>query len=193
MALSPLATNTDLSDRGIDISDTSKVAALLDSASAEVRYAAGTPISQQTVTVTVPGVRERWLALPAQPVTAVSSVLLDGDAISDWVLSGGRLWRECGWLATWYEPCNVEVSLTGGLSEVPADIVDLVCSLVSHGLAHSAHEPEMGKVSESIDDYRVGYQYSGQAGVMELPEATRNRLAKRFGGGVSLHRSGWST
>lgn len=46
MALATLAVAADLSARGIPVTDTAGVAAFLASASAAVRDAAGTPISQ---------------------------------------------------------------------------------------------------------------------------------------------------
>lgn len=190
MAFNDLATVADLIDRGIDINPPGvDIAALLGAASDEVRDAAGVPISRATFTVTIPGVRDRWLKLPGQPVVAVEDVSIDGDEVTDWRLVGGDLWREAGWQPA-CTPTNVTGTVTGGLLIIPRDIVDLVCSLVGTGIAaaEDGYESKAGKAYESVDDYRVGYaQGAGQtAGIMELPEATRCRLRARFGGGAGM-------
>jgi hypothetical protein len=190
VALPDLATAADLTARGIDINPSGvDVNALLAAASAEVRSAAGVPISRTTWTMTIPGVCGEWLRLPGQPVVSVAAVAIDGNTVTDWKLVGGHLWRECGWQRT-HTPVNVTATVTGGLVEVPKDIVDLTCSLVGTGIAaaEDGYESKAGKAYESIDDYRVGYEQGpGQtAGIMELPEATRVRLRARFGGGAGL-------
>lgn len=189
--LPSLATPADLTARNIPINGDWDVNALLAAASAEVRSAAGVPVSRATFTATIPGVPDRWLVLPGQPVVFVEDVEIDGATVTDWKLVGGELWRGSGWQPA-CTPVNVTATITGGLVDVPEDIVDLVCSLV--GLAQAAaedgYESKIGKAYESVDDYRVGYeQGAGQtAGVMELPDATRRRLRARFGGGVSVAR-----
>lgn len=190
MALAALATPADLADRGIDINPPGvNVSALLAAASDEVRAAAGVPISRGTWTLTIPGVRREWLRLPGQPIVSVATVKIGDDEVTDWVLVGGDLWRVCGWQPT-HVPVNVTATVTGGLTTIPADIVDLVCSLAGAGIAAAAdgYASTAGKAYESIDDYRVGYvQGSARtAGVMELPQATRTRLRTRFGGGAGL-------
>jgi len=84
----------------------------------------------------------------------------------------------------------VTVSLTFGLAEVPADVIDLVCNLVAAGLAHAegGYESSVGKLSERIDDYSVQYAQGADAVVspMKLPERTRRMLARRFGGSAAM-------
>ena len=43
------------------------------------------------------GYDDDYVLLPQQPVRSVASVALNGVAITDWVLSGGMLWRARGW------------------------------------------------------------------------------------------------
>lgn len=187
MALAPLAVEADLSARGIDVTDAALVAVMLAEASASVREAAGAPISECDSVVVLSGVDERWLSLPGQPVTAVSSVLLDGAPVTNYRLRSGALWRACGWQSACGEPSEVTVTMTHGLAEVPADIVGLVASLAAAGInaAREGYEAKTGIVSESIDDYRVQYETgsAATAGIMELPERTRLSLRHRFGGG----------
>jgi len=190
VALADLATVADLTARNIDWQNSQvDVAALLAAASAEVRSAAGVPISRATWTTTIPGVKDRWLRLPGQPVVSVADVEIDGQEVTDYKLVGGEVWREYGWQPT-CTPSNVTVTITCGLVIVGADIVDLVCSLVGMGIAaaEEGYESKTGKTYESVDDYRVGYEQGSlrTAGVMELPEATRIRLRSRFGGGAGM-------
>src|SRR5690606_10556728 len=132
--------------------------ALLASASAAIRDAAGVPISRTTATITLATPAGRRLDLPP-PVQSVDSVAIDGGPVTDWSLVDNSLWRVRPWTRPGGIPKPVTVTLTFGLSEVPADIVDLVCNLVAAGLAHAegGYESSAGKLSERIDDYSVQY------------------------------------
>lgn len=186
MALADLATSADLSARGVDVSDTTRVAAALAAASEAVRDAAGCPIASVTADVTIPAPApfDLWLELPG-PVTALASVEIDGEAVTDYVRQGNLLWRSCGWRSTW-EPVNVDVTLTFGYAEVPADIVSLVCDLATMSLLQET--PVAGNVvqqSESIDDYSLAQTFAqgadAVASVLEVPPRTRAWLRQRFG------------
>ncbi|MCP3758210.1 hypothetical protein [Streptomyces sp. TBY4] len=197
MALTSLASIEDLSARGLEVdpSESGIVDVYLAVASAAVREAAGTPISATTSTVTVEGEAGQWLRLPGLPVTAVTSVKLDGVAITDWRLRSGMLWRAAGW--TGYDgPSEVEAVYAHGLPDVPADIVDLVCRMTAAALiAYRSEEGGTGlaadKVltSERLGDWAVTYAADGRITEMELPQHWAERLAARFGGGVSLVQS----
>ena len=188
MAYEPLATDADLSARGISTENVAATAALLDAASAAVREAAGCPISEQTSTVTLWTEASRRIELPARPVRSVASVVLDGETLTvddDYVVRGSSLWRDCQWQAQGDIPGELVVTFTHGYAEVPADIVDLVCNLVGAGMASvtEGYASHAGKQYESIDDYRVGYTVGPDAisSVMELPERTVRSLRARFG------------
>lgn len=189
MALPNLAEQADLQDRGVDVSDANLIDAMLAAASATVRNAAGSPILENESVVVLTAWGEQLLDLPGQPVTAVASVEVEGVAVTDFKLANGRLWRRCGWGNT-YEPSDVEVTITHGLPEVPADIVDLVCNLASAGAAAASSgetfDPRV--LMERIDDYTVQFQQGAEAvaSVMDLPAASRARLRARFGGGASV-------
>lgn len=189
MVLQPLASAADLNTRGIDTSNTPRVEAFLASASTAVRTAAGSPIGQTTSTVTVPGTTGRWLRLPGGPVTDVTTVTLDGQTVTGWRLAGNRLWRGCGWAG---QASTVTVTYTHGLPQVPADIVDLVCSLVGLALSRAADGDYAARGDTTrlaIDDYAESFASGddAQTGPFDLPARTRDMLRTRFGG------NGWST
>jgi len=183
VALAPLASSADLTNRKIDTTDTAAVNALLASASAAVREAAGCTISRATVTVETPGTPEQWLTIPGWAVTSVTDVLVDGAAVT-FKKVGGRLWSAGGWQPS-CEPTNVTMTITEGVTDVPEDIIDLVCSLVAGGLAAVAggFDPKRGMSYEKIDDYQYGMSTGADevVSVMELPERTKHSLAERFG------------
>lgn len=189
MALAPLATSADLLARGVDVTDADLADRMLASASAAVREAAGAPISEVTSTVEVEAPQHgRRLLLPSQPVTAVTSVTIDGEAASDYRVVSGHLWRRTGWATPCGDPATVEVTFTHGWTEVPADIVELVCDLAIAGMSVAPEGAHVGLAYESIDDYRVGYLQGAEAtaSVWELPERTRLMLRRRFGGGAHV-------
>jgi hypothetical protein len=186
VALDPLASAADLQARKVDVTDAPRVAAALASASGAVRDAAGGPISQVTSTIKASVPRGAWLDLPVRTVTAVTSITDEnGNPVTGWKLLDGRLWRAAGWGLT-CEPTELTVTVTHGLAEVPADIVDLVCDLATASLLSDgdAHDPRVQ--AEAIDDSRTTWQSGADAtvSVFELPERTRLMLARRFGGGA---------
>lgn len=197
MALDPLATVADLEARGltVDVSETALVATYLDVASAAVREAAGTSISRATSTIVLEGEPGQRLKLPGLPIVSVASVSIDGDAATDWLLRSERLWRARGWTAC-DEPSEVSVTYTHGLLVVPADIVDLVCRMVTAALLAyralgdgEALAADKSVTSERIGDYAVTYGSDGRVTEMDLPQYWRERLQARFGGGSDLMRS----
>ncbi|MFI6105840.1 hypothetical protein [Streptomyces sp. NPDC051310] len=196
MALDPLATVADLTARGVTVEsgETDIAEVYLDVASAAVREAAGCPISQTTSTVTLDGEPGQRLRLPGPPVTAVSAVLIDGQAVTDYRLRSSVLWLASGWSPT-CEPSEVTVTYTHGLPTVPADIVDLVCRIAAAALvAYRSEDGGTGLAardvrSERIGDYAVTFGDHGRITEMELPDYLRARLRARFGGGVAVVRS----
>lgn len=188
MALPDLAAAADLSARGI--TPTSVHDVMLAVASSVVRSAAGSPILETTSTVSLWAVDEsQWLDLPGMPVTAVSAVVWDGTALTadQYKLVNGRLWASCKWAAC--EPLEVVVTMTHGLPEVPAEIVQLVCDLAIAGAnaaTAGAHDPRV--IAEKIDDYSVTFAQGAEAvaSAVELPDMTRRWLRSKFGGGASV-------
>ncbi|MFB9926320.1 hypothetical protein ACFORO_42495 [Amycolatopsis halotolerans] len=165
---------------------TDGAAAFLTAVSAAVRDAAGVPITRGTFTFDGGGTPEQYLTLPAQPIVSVDAAAIDGVSVTDYKLIDGRLWRRLGWSHS-CEPSVITVTQTCGLETVPADIVDLVCSLVGLAMANAEDGgySSRGDLTQlRIDDYSEGYNSSASgrlAGVIELPDATRNRLRARFG------------
>lgn len=194
MALPNLAASTDLSARGVDVSNAALVAEMLTVASAVVRTAAQSPILSTTSTVMLTGwADDQWLGLPGQPVTAVSSVLIDGTAVTDYQLVGGRLWRQSGWSLAGSQcsdaPSAVTVTLTHGFAAVPPFVRQLVCDLAISGMQSAADGAKVpGMIGERVDDYMVQFIHdeNSVATVFEVPRATRDALRKAFGGGAEM-------
>lgn len=181
MALAPLIAAADLSARGIT---SSAAVEDINAASAAIREAAGCAITRETSTVTMPAEVSRRFELPARPVVSVSSVLLDGEAVTDYVLRGSSIWRETSWSAPGAIPSELTVTFTHGWASVPEDIVDLACSLVAGAEAERDGGPRRGVAYERIDDYQVGYVQDAKAervSAFELPERTVAMLRRRFG------------
>jgi hypothetical protein len=82
------------------------------------------------------------------------------------------------------------VTYTHGLATVPADIVDLTCSLAKAWLDHIAAGggSVAGLASVRLDDAAESYtdEAASQISPAFIPEATRTWLAGRFGGGVEV-------
>lgn len=190
MALPNLAASADLSARGVDVTNTTLVNTMLAVASSLVREAAGSPIAQHTATVTWWAVEPgEWLEIPVTPVRSVSSVTLDGVAVTDHKLVYGDLWRSGGWFTT--EPVQVVATMICGLPEVPPHIVQLVCDLAILGMSSAtAGALDARVVAERIDDYSVEFAEGAEsvASAMTIPKATRLALRRQFGRGAGSVR-----
>lgn len=190
MALPDLAVAADLSARGV--TPTAVHTVMLGVASSLVRGAAGSPILEASSVVTLWATDgSQYLSLPGQPVTAVASVVYDGDTLTaddDYKLVDGSLWGSTPW-GDGCEPLEVVVTMTHGLAAVPPHIVQLVCDLAIAGAnaaTDGAHDPRV--IAEKIDDYSVTFAAGAEsvASVMELPAATRRALRAKFGGGAGV-------
>jgi len=187
VARAPLATVADLSAYTTVPSDKVDLAdRLLASVSAAVREAAESTITRETSTITLWTEASRRIELPGGPVRSVDSVTLDGAPVTDWVLRGSSLWREAPWQRYGDMPHELVVTYDHGLDEAPEDVVQLVCMLVSAGLAVDGEFGEdRGLASERIDDWQRSLT-QGDAEIIdptELPARTRDMLRDRFGGG----------
>jgi hypothetical protein len=196
VALDPLASLADVTALGLTLEagEDALMVTYLAAASASVREAAGVPISETTSTVAMEGPATQWLTLPGPPVTAVASVAIDGQEVTDWRLRDSRLWRAAGWSPA-CEPSDVTVTQTHGLPTTPADIVMLVARIATATLLAWRAAPDGSGLAavnirqESLGDYSVSYGADGGITEMELPQYLREQLAARFGGGIALLRS----
>jgi hypothetical protein len=177
-----LATPTDLATALQEDIDTATATMLLELATARVQRAAG---GQRIVDVTdtaiidVTDPYDEYLTLPQLPVRSVSSVLLDGVAITDWYLRQQKLWRSSGWMACWSPPSQVTVTYAHGLltgSQYLQSARDVTLALAGAGYG----DPTAGTVSaEALDDYRV--EYAAADARMHVTDSMRDRLRDAYG------------
>lgn len=184
MALAPLAVAADLSARGVDVSNASRITLALSVASAAVREAAGAVISEVESTLTFNPLYETFLPLPG-PITGVSEVTVNGVATTSYTIEEGGLRLLSGWSAG-----EVVATFTHGLAVVPEDIVDLTCQLAITWLDHAATGggSTAGLANVKLDDAAEGYteEAAGQVSPLFIPQVTRTWLANRFGGGAQV-------
>jgi hypothetical protein len=183
-----LATPEELADLpGMAGLDEATAEALLGIATAVVQALTG----QRIVTVEgdsldILGTTESSLWLPQGPVTAVTSVELDGEPVADWKRFGVRLWRSCGWAPCAYEPSTVTVVYSHGYG--PNDQGIQLAKSAALMLAAGAAKGSPGVTSESIDDYQVVYEK--MAGRMEASPFLVSALCKAYERRVGLVRVG---
>ncbi|MDR4533216.1 hypothetical protein [Glutamicibacter sp. PS] len=178
----PLPATADLNAPIVDV--------LINSASAAVTDAAGSPILQRRSTVTLLAGRARLLRLPGLPVREIHTVTVDGQPVTGWHQAAGGIYLATGFSDRSITP--VTVDYTHGLTELPADIKDLVCRMVISSLIVAQSDDEEpyltidnGRLSSvAIDDYKEGYATGDTVDAiteMDLPQRTKDWLAKRFG------------
>lgn len=130
---------------------------LVELATAKVQRAAG---GQRILDVTDTALvdvttLEQWLDVPQYPVRSVTSVVLDGNTLTDWRLVNQRLWRINGWLTSWALPSQVAVTYVHGYPSGSQWLQlgrEMTLSLAVMGWGNPGRA-----VSEAIDDYRVSY------------------------------------
>src|SRR4051812_25441561 len=113
------ATAADLAAALQQAVDTSTATLLIEAGTAVVQAAAGGQrIIEATDSITIMGTSDSWLALPQVPVTAVSSVVMDGITLTlgaagsgayTYRRHGSRLWRGDGWQTYFDEPSTIVV------------------------------------------------------------------------------------
>ena len=102
---------------------------VIDIAEAEVQaYCDRVSIVQQADDVlALSGLRTAELELPGGPVSAVSSVEVDGEPVDGWALVGDVLLRSTSRLVVWGSPyATLTVTYTHGYEEAPAEVVAAV-------------------------------------------------------------------
>lgn len=166
--------------------DTDVAMLLLNTASGVVRGTVGQELSAVTDdVVSIMGTTSVWLELPERPVTAVTAVEVDGEALTigtDCKRFGNKLWRSTGWRTCPSEPTAVEVTYSHGWE--PGDWrLEVARSMVLTLAANKLKNP--GAVeSEAIDDYRVRYAVTAA----DLPEHARNNLIEAYAGEAGYNR-----
>ena len=168
----------------------------VNNATADVWLAAATAVVQEAAgqrillveneQITLTGSTASWLRLPQAPVRSVSSVLLDGAAVSGgpsgsggstYRLRGARLWRGDGWQRYVGEPSEITVVYSHGYDSDEQGI-ELARGTVL-GLARAPYANPSAVSREQIDDYQVAYQTVSAA--MEASKYLRRALRRQYG------------
>lgn len=122
------------------------------------------------------GTPSPWLTLPQRPVTAVTSVTLDGAAVTDFVAYSSQLWRAAGWqLCGTGRPTKVVVVYDHGW---PAEDQQLQTARgYTFALAAPVYDNPTLAEALAIDDYRASYGQSGSRVGLSRQDRDELRLA----------------
>lgn len=135
----------------LDATETTRADALLVLASGLIQDETGQSIEQATETVTRPGVWGNLLRLLERPVTAVSSVKIDGVALAadDWYLDGDELVRGGGWGGP---EAAVEIGYTHGYAaaDVPAAVKTTCLEVVARVWTNPGNARQEGYGLEQV-------------------------------------------
>ena len=149
-----------------------------------VREAAGSAISSVTSTVTLPAPWGEFLYLP-KPITAVTSVAVEGAAVTGYKIRVDHLYLKAGWANQ--DGDDVEVTFTHGYATVPGDVVDLTVQIALEWLAYSNEGggSTAGIQSVKIDDAAETYtvEHAARLYPVYVPDQTAIDLRRRFGAG----------
>lgn len=161
--------------------DTATATLLIEMATGKVQAAAGQRLIEATSTflidVDVCSPWTPWLELPQRPVQSVTSVEIDGEAVTDWYLRSQRLWRLNGWNVNASAPSQVTVVATCGYPS-GAQYLQLARDMCL-ALAGAGYGNPSGASTEQIDDYRVSYTEAHAR--MQVTPAMRDLLRDAYG------------
>lgn len=179
---------------------------LLEMISADVEEAAGVPIEAGSGTVLLPGTWSRDLQLPAGPVRSISSVSINGNALSagEYVWNDRSLLRRAsgdGVSSLSEEDLSVEWSMFGlggaswrsghhwggpastirlnyswGFDEVPGVVRALTLRIAARTIGNV---PDV--TQESLASYSVTYSSSARFSGSHVSDGERRRLRRMFG------------
>lgn len=129
-----------------------------------------------TETVTVDGPGGDLLRLPSAHVTAVLSVVSDGEAVADPQWSRhGMIRAECGRWSNRFG--GVVVELTHGFDECPADVLEVVRMMVAQGAAAAASGGGMASMLTN-GPFMMQVSSAAQAGALGLSAQHRAVLSR---------------
>lgn len=140
------------------------------------------------------GTTSSWLSLPQRPVTAVTAVEIDGEAVTEgtgagqWDRFGARMWRDCGWATYAYRPSKVTGTYTHGYADNAQELQPARGIVLA--MCAQAYENATGARSEAIDDYRV--DWGEVAARMDVSKEAREDLRRTYGRRGGLTRIGGS-
>lgn len=191
-----LATPSDLASLLQQDLDASTATLLVECGTAVVQDAAGGQRILQVVddVATLLGGTDSFLELPQLPVTAVSSVTLDGSTVAAGALTGGgnykrfgnKLWRGNGWQLLCNVPSEVIVTYTHGFPALHQSLQLARAAVLS--LCAPFYPNPTGASSVKIDDYAETYaQMSTQ---MAADKPRRAALHRQYGRRAGLVRIG---
>lgn len=171
--------------------ETAQAQAFLDDATAYLQAEIGQLITAGTATYTTRAYANP-IRLPQQPVTAVTTVLLDGVATTDFDFIDQELWIPArrAYIDSFPQIderlpyVDVTVTFNYGYATIPAELKAWCCVLASQArdaaAAGTLGAPRVR--SEQIDDYSVSYVTDGTP--MSLPDDVLERLRARYGAGA---------
>lgn len=184
-----LATPSDLASLLQQDLDTATATLLLQAATAVVQATVGQRLVQVANDVVALDLDENdsgpYLDLPERPVTAVTTVLVGGTAVTDYSpqLRRNRLWRAYGWRSplTYYPSQPSQVTVTYSHGYAPTDQRLQLARSATLQLAASAYANPGGAIREQIDDYSVAYEAAATR--MEASPSLAGLLRKQYGRG----------
>lgn len=187
--LAPLADTDDLAARNITVPDGVDPAVALESASSAIRDAAGCSITygESTVVLAVGDLHE--FDLPAGPVASVATVLVGGLEVDGWRKVGDTLYMPPRWTDTL--PVEVTVTYTHGYLVIPADVVDLACSVAAMAMQAVSGQTygEILTGSIRLGDYAETYIHppgTESSSPVAIPDSVAEKLRCRFNTNVAV-------
>jgi hypothetical protein len=183
--------------------DTATANLVINAATAAVQGACG-KIPQRLVrviddTAELIGLTSSYLRLPQRRVVSITSVTLDGTAVTagapgslptTYRLVGNQLWRTNGWQTYIGEPSNVDVVYTHGYLAGDQRL-ELARGAVG-AISKSMYINPAGVASEKIDDYAVSYAkaLSEAQGQLDASPFLGKALRNQYGPETDLVRLG---
>lgn len=158
---------------------------LVQMATAKIQRAAG---GQRIVAATTVGAvidlpagyDDQYVALPQSPVRQITSVAVNGSAVTDYYFRSQMLWRHVGWgWETGYRGTPPQLTVTYTHGHLPGSPALQPARTWALELSRGGWGNPKGVTSEAIDDYRVTYSEADAR--MAIPAGVQQAIADAYG------------
>jgi hypothetical protein len=196
---SPFATTTDLTDRGVTVSNPTMATAFLEDASEFLRGEIGWqvyPAAQATISYlngghTCKAYEMEHVHLPGSPIRGITSVTMVGqtvdpsyyELVDDVLIVGAAYWYYVQNVGPHWLPVPVVITYQVGYDTPPAELVSWTCIIAAQMLDKAAQSLSLGATPASlgVDDFKVQFSAQQQSGDMPIPQRVLDRLRDRYG------------
>lgn len=193
------ATTSDLTARGVTVTNPEMAGTFLEDASEFLRGEIGWqvyPPAQATISYlngrhSCNAYEMEHVHLPGSPIRAITSVTMVGqtvdpsyyELVNDVLIVGAAYWYYVQNVGPHWLPVPIVITYRVGYDTAPPELVSWTCIIAAQMLDKAAQGLSLGATPASlaVDDFKAGFSAQQQSGDMPIPQRVLDRLRDRYG------------